>query len=154
MKDLYAVLGVERNASLLEIKKQYRKLAKKYHPDANPNNEKAAELFKEITEAYKVLSDEKLKSQYDQKHSDSTSKQNAYTNQESREQRKTQSQSTGNSHSYSGNPYEDVQSAFANFFKFNPNGTDYQMKKEQPKDPMNTDNLFEAFFKPNQKGRR
>ena len=154
MKDLYAVLGVERNASLLEIKKQYRKLAKKYHPDANPNNEKAAELFKEITEAYKVLSDEKLKSQYDQKHSDSTSKQNAYTNQESREQHKTQSQSTGNSHSYSGNPYEDVQSAFANFFKFNPNGTDYQMKKEQPKDPMNTDNLFEAFFKPNQKGRR
>lgn len=154
MKDIYAVLGVEKEASLPEIKKQYRKLAKKYHPDANPNNEKAAELFKEITEAYKILNDEKLRSQYDQKHGNGSTQQNTYANQETKDQNKARNQSTGSGHSYSGNPYEDVQNAFANFFKFNPNGTEHQMKKNQSKDPMNTDNLFEAFFKPNPKGRR
>ena len=55
--DFYKVLGVPESAGEAEIKKAYRKLAKKYHPDANPDNPKAAERFKEVGEAYSVLSD-------------------------------------------------------------------------------------------------
>lgn len=65
-KDYYAVLGVAKDASPENIKKSYRKLALKYHPDKNPGDKKSEEKFKEITEAYAVLSDPEKKKQYDQ----------------------------------------------------------------------------------------
>jgi molecular chaperone DnaJ len=65
-KDFYAVLGVPSSASQDEIKKAYRKLAKKYHPDANANDAKAGERFKEISEANNVLSDPEKRKQYDE----------------------------------------------------------------------------------------
>lgn len=65
-RDYYEVLGVTRNADSAAIKKAYRKLAKKYHPDSNEGNARAEERFKEITEAYDVLSDEKKRKLYDQ----------------------------------------------------------------------------------------
>ena len=65
-KDYYKILGVERNANKEEIKRAYRKLALKTHPDRNPGNSKAEEQFKEINEAYQVLSDPEKRSRYDQ----------------------------------------------------------------------------------------
>jgi curved DNA-binding protein len=64
-KDYYQILGVNKNASDEEIKRAYRKLAMKYHPDKNPNKKEAEERFKEINEAYAVLSDKEKRKQYD-----------------------------------------------------------------------------------------
>ncbi|HEX6844128.1 MAG TPA: molecular chaperone DnaJ [Actinomycetota bacterium] len=64
-KDYYAVLGVAKNASQAEIKKAYRKLAQKFHPDANPGNREAEERFKEVSAAYDVLGDDERRARYD-----------------------------------------------------------------------------------------
>jgi curved DNA-binding protein len=69
-KDYYKILGVERNAGEDDIRKAYRKLAMKYHPDRNPNDKQAEERFKEINEAYQVLSDSKKRAHYDRLGSD------------------------------------------------------------------------------------
>ena len=66
-RDYYEVLGVDKSATDEELKKAFRKLAKQYHPDANPNNKEEAEKkFKEVNEAYEVLSDKQKRSMYDQ----------------------------------------------------------------------------------------
>ena len=65
-EDLYQVLGVPRDASAGDIKKAYRQLVRKYHPDANPGNKDAEERFKKINQAYEVLSDQQKRTQYDQ----------------------------------------------------------------------------------------
>ena len=69
-KDYYKILGVERKASVAEIRKAYRKLAMQYHPDRNPGDKQAEERFKEINEAYQVLSDPQKRTHYDRLGSD------------------------------------------------------------------------------------
>jgi curved DNA-binding protein len=69
-KDYYKILGVERSASEDDIRKAYRKLAMQYHPDRNPNDKQAEERFKEINEAYQVLSDSQKRAHYDRLGSD------------------------------------------------------------------------------------
>src|SRR5438309_4551846 len=65
-RDYYEVLGINKNSSEQEIKKAYRQLALKYHPDRNPDNKEAEEKFKEASSAYQVLSDQQKRQQYDQ----------------------------------------------------------------------------------------
>ena len=65
-RDYYEVMGIPRNASEDEIKKAYRKLAKQYHPDLHPGDKDAEAKFKELNEAYEVLSDKEKKARYDQ----------------------------------------------------------------------------------------
>ena len=65
-KDYYKVLGVEKTATEKEIKQAFRRLARQHHPDVNPNDPKAEERFKEINEAYEVLSDPEKRRKYDQ----------------------------------------------------------------------------------------
>src|ERR687884_1384244 len=64
-RDYYEVLGVGRSATTEEVKRAYRKLALQYHPDRNPNNPQAEARFKEVNEAYEVLSDDTKRRQYD-----------------------------------------------------------------------------------------
>ena len=73
-KDLYEVLGVSKTASATEIKSQYRKLARKYHPDLNKDDKSAAEKFKEISAAYDILGDKDKRKQYDNKEIDAEGK--------------------------------------------------------------------------------
>ena len=65
-KDFYQILGVSKDVSDAELKKVYRKLARKYHPDSNPGDAAAEAKFKEISEAFSVLSDKEQRSEYDQ----------------------------------------------------------------------------------------
>ncbi|MCR5762469.1 MAG: DnaJ domain-containing protein [Treponema sp.] len=81
MEDLYAVLGVGRGASADEIKKAYRTLAFKYHPDRNPGDTVAEEKFKQINSAYAVLGDESKKREYDLYGSSASSGQYGYNQQ-------------------------------------------------------------------------
>lgn len=78
----YVTLGISQNASEQEIRKAFRALAKKYHPDMNPGNLEAEEKFREINEAYEILSDERKRSKLDQelRGASETQSENAYTN--------------------------------------------------------------------------
>ncbi len=99
-EDLYQLLGLSKTATADEIKKAYRKLALKYHPDRNPGDKAAEEKFKQITAAYEVLGDENKRRQYDMYGSSS---QNSYGNQQG---------SYGN---WNGNPFGGWERSWGNW---------------------------------------
>ena len=108
-KDYYKILGVEKSSSLKEIKSAYRKLARKYHPDVNPNDKVAEEKFKEISEAYEVLSDNEKKDKYDKYGQHWETMQNGtYSSKNPFE---------GFTFNFSGNPNIQNDSGFSNFFE-------------------------------------
>lgn len=106
-KDYYKILGISKSASIEEIKKSYRKLARKYHPDLNPNNKEAEQKFKEVNEANEVLSDPEKRKNYDKygkdwKHADEFEKAGA---SQQRSQRGGQQRSS--SQQYSDSNFSD-----------------------------------------------
>ena len=105
--DYYKTLGIDKSATEKDVKKAYRKLARKYHPDLNPNDKKAEESFKEINEANEVLSNPENRKKYDEhgkdwKHADEIEK--ARKQQQSRQGYQNQGQSAGD---FSGSDYSD-----------------------------------------------
>ncbi|ARV07105.1 molecular chaperone DnaJ [Polaribacter sp. SA4-10] len=109
--DYYKILGLTKSASQADIKKAYRKLARKYHPDLNPNDKNAEKKFKEINEANEVLSDAVNRKKYD-KYGEHWQNAEAYE-QEKQRQQKYQRSSQGSSGGYS---QEDFSNIFGNMF--------------------------------------
>ncbi|MFO7730038.1 MAG: J domain-containing protein [Spirochaetia bacterium] len=123
-KDYYQILGVDKKASKDEIKKAYRKLARKYHPDVNPNDKETALKFMEISEAHEVLSDAENRKKYDELGSDWQRYQNTDGPQgfdRSKYAADRASRSEGQSHYYSGTggDWQNIYGgdAFSDFFK-------------------------------------
>lgn len=113
-KDYYKVLGIERKAKQEEIKRAYRKLAMKYHPDHNPGNKQAEEKFKEINEAYQVLGDEQQRGRYDQLGESYNSWQQSGTPGNYNWDQWAAAQSAGGGRRVQVNNLEDLQDIFSN----------------------------------------
>lgn len=130
-KDYYKILGVEKTASQDEIKRAYRKLAKKYHPDLNPNNAKAQEKFKEINEAYEVLSDEEKRKKYD-----AFGSAYNFTNGQHFDPSQFGFENFGNGHTYTTN------GDFSDFFNMFFGGMDFKGKTKGARSAFDFGNLF------------
>jgi len=143
-KDYYKTLGVKKDATAEEIKKAYRKLAMKYHPDRNPGNKEAEEKFKEITEANEVLSDPEKRKKYNQL--GSNWKQYQYANSQGMHNRYKQYSSGGQSGTINfngdlGDLFGNVggfsdffESFFGNRFKQYPRGSNHYSKVSKGQD--------------------
>ncbi len=155
----YEILGVNRDATIKEIKKAYKALAKKWHPDLNRDNIKVAEeKMKEINVAYTTLSDEVARIDYNKK-LDAESKTSAKTGSTSQRQSgKTQSQTTSQRQSTAGTyakvDFENIHSSFENFFGFNPKTHEVTnedklntfSREKKKKNPLDTTDFFEKFM--------
>lgn len=142
MKDYYKILHVEKNASADEIKKSFRKLAKKFHPDANPNNKEAEEAFKEINEAYNILGDENKKARYDL---DMSNQSDSDLNRFSK--KNTTKERNKSNNKMSAEDFMKTDNIFESYFGFNPkdNNSNFNNKDKHIK-PMKTNEAFEKIF--------
>ncbi|MCL2593204.1 MAG: DnaJ domain-containing protein [Defluviitaleaceae bacterium] len=144
MNDYYKVLQVKNTAAVEEIKASYRKLAKKFHPDANPNNKQAEEVFKKISEAYDVLSDEAKKAEYDRKMF-GTGRNESHQNSSTGQSTKGAAQRA--SRNLSESDFMRTGNAFEDFFGFNPKSNSPELKTKNDKvKPMKTSEAFEKIF--------
>ena len=134
----YEILDVSRVATYEEIKAKYRKLALKYHPDRNPDNKKAEEMFKKISEAYEILGDKEKRKKYDEKINNNTK----YT-KDKENVRKNEYNHSSASSSFSFNP-NDIKNMFENMFSTDNLGKNNKDKAREHK--VNMQNRFENFF--------
>lgn len=144
MKNYYEILKVNKDASVEEIKKSYRKLAKKYHPDVNPGNSEAEEKFKQINEAHTILSNETSRKDYDLKFNNKNQSSNNSKAYEKQKERQTHQ-------NYTELDMENIQKNFESFFGFNPKSKDIGINTKNKKNPIDTTDIFERYFKAKKK---
>lgn len=135
--DYYQVLGVRKDADAQEIKNAYRTLAKKYHPDLNHNNSKAEERFKDVAEAYRILSDETERAKYDA----GQKLRGGGSGQKADSKKAKAARSSGN------NGMPDPRAAFERFFHFSPDsGEGFTDQKKTSGNPLDVSEMFERFM--------
>lgn len=128
MKDPYKILGVSKNTSPADLKKTYRKLAMKLHPDQNPGDDKVADKFKEVSAAYALLSDEKMKGRYDRGEINADGSEKGFANY---------NQGGGNPFGGGGNPFGggfDAEDLFSSLFGGGRGGRQRSQAKKRGKD--------------------
>lgn len=141
MTDWYRVLRVSRQASEGEIKSAYRKLAKKYHPDAHPGDQECESRFREITEAYTILADSQKRRKYDEE----------LGNRPQENAKESHTGASGSAARTGKVNFQDISESFEAFFGFNP-GTGKVVNEgklnsdKNTKNPLDTTNIFEAFM--------
>jgi curved DNA-binding protein CbpA len=138
-QDLYHILGVSNRASQEEIKKAYRSLAKKYHPDANPGDNVAEQKFKAVNDAYAVLGDEKKRLEYDQ------SKQQTHTGPGDRSSKASTGDKGGFRDKRTMDPFFQTSKTFADFMGFDKM-QNAKKSKEGAEHIQNVNRKFEDFF--------
>lgn len=151
----YEILGVDRNVSAKDLKKAYKRLAKKWHPDLNRDNLKVAEeKMRAINVAYDVLSDEVKRLDYDKK-IDSESKTQSQKKSERTTSSQQQKQTSAKTSTTSGKvDFNDIHSSFESFFGFNPKTHEVSnedklntfAKDRRKKNPLDTTDFFEKFM--------
>ena len=154
MTDYYKILGVSEDADAKEIKAKYRKLAMKYHPDRNPDDKKAEEMFKAISEAYEILGDENKRKEYDEKRKNKRNSNNSQRfdgKKSSRAEQNSESAKRGAEaffRNFSANP-NDIKNMFESAFDVNNMSSSDKDKMREHKKSM--EQSFENFFKPKKK---
>jgi len=142
LKDFYKILGVSRTSSQDEIRNAYRGLAKKHHPDSNPNDPNAEERFKQINEAYTALYDDEKRAEYDRKAFGEAGHQYGGT--------PGADEATGNTRGQSNINYQDFArtgAIFEDFFSFNPKTKEHTLnRKDENIKPVKTKDAFDAIF--------
>ena len=135
--DYYRILEIKEDADFSEIKKKYRKLAIKYHPDKNPGDDEAVKKFREITEAYEILGDEKKRKEYD-------NKRKFKNGQENNKNLKNKNNFSDNNFSFGKEFFKsasEMKEMFENSFNLNKMG-----KKKAEMEKENIKGRFENFF--------
>lgn len=138
-KDYYRILGVPENAAEEDIKSAYRRLAKEYHPDVHPGDEKCEEMFRKVNEAYDVLGDPQKRKVYDGKWR-STESGGSFHRERARDSHSAQERKVD---------FENIHKSFAQFFGFDPrtqNVTDEEKLKGRSANPLDTTEVFERFM--------
>lgn len=137
MNEYYRVLEVEKDATEIQLKKAYRQLAKKYHPDLHPNDPNLEKKIREINDAYAVLSDPEKRKKYDSEQTKSVKKAQQQTKPK-----------TSKSAGYSAKPdFERMHDEFERFFGFQPkSGEITNEEKLKSKNPLDTSDLFDKFM--------
>ena len=137
--DYYKILEVPENADISEIKKKYRKMAMKYHPDRNAGDEKAVKKFREITEAYEVLSNDKRRKEYDYKRKNERNPQKNKNNKENFKSKSFQNNFTFGKEFFKS--ASKMKEMFESSFNLNKMG-----KKKAEMEKENITGQFESFF--------
>lgn len=147
MKNFYEILGIPVDATEAQIKKSYRQLSKKYHPDLSPGDKAAEAKFKEISLAYNTLSNETLRNEYDEKlrgfaqRTGQATKKPSYSNYQA-----------GNFGAEANFDLNNIHKHFENFFGFDPVTKEKKAnfadgsKGAKDKNPLDTSHVFEGFF--------